>query len=461
MEERRFILDDQTYKAFRDYIQQLTGINYTDAKRYLLDGRVRRRMVEIGLDDGPSYLRFLQTDPRGKSEVESLIDQVSIHETSFFRHQSQIDILRDLLEELVAARQARGPQRLRLWSAACSSGEEPYTLAMVVRDLLPSGWRVEIYGTDISSGVIAKARTARYARRTGQTVPEQYARYLAADPADKDQFVVVPDITRMVTFSVLSLVDDVKLRSMRDMDVIFCRNVLIYFDQDSKRKVLEALHQSLVPGGHLVLGPSDSLHGLNSPFQRTPHSVYNFYQRAAAPAAVAASVPTTPPLPARKRRVEAPPPPAATPAPVVSGAESFRLKMLINRMDLGLKNLNQELQDALVKSVDALGVISTSVDNAAKEREWSRQVESELARVGWQITRILQWLEVGDRTGQKVEAMRAHLQELSDRLFGADREAPDLRVNTGSFDHSILPTESEAAKHQGAMSQDEIDQLFG
>jgi hypothetical protein len=147
--------------------------------------------------------------------------------------------------------------------------------------------------------------------------------------------------------------------------------------------------------------------------------------------------------------------------PTLSATDTFRLKLLVNRIDLGLKNLNQELQDALVKSVDALGVISQAVDGAAQNGQCPRPVERELSRVSWQITRILQWLEVGDRTGQKVEATRAYLQELSDRLLGADQEAPDLRVNTGAFDHTILPTEAEAEEHQGAMSQDDIDKLFG
>lgn len=466
---KNYFLDDRTFAEFQNYIYELTGITYTDSKRYLLDSRIRKRAGENNKADGNSYLDFLKNSPDGKKEIEELIDQVSTHETSFFRHENQIEIFTQIVRDLVAARRTQGPKRLRLWSAACSSGEEPYTLGMVIKELLTgeTGWDVSIKATDISAPVVAKAQAAQYIERNIRGIPEPYATKYVRPGSGPNDFTLDKSITDLVSFEAASLLDGGKMRQIRDVDIIICRNVLIYFDADAKKKVLDALWQSLVPGGFLILGPSESLHGLTDVFQRTPHSVYNFFQRPAAAAtasttssaavkSAAAPAPTAP---------SAPSAPSAAATPATTPRQSLRMKMLVNRLDGGVRDLGNDIENSLGKTIDSLSSLGDVVYNLLQNEELNGQARNELASAERQLARILLYLQVGDRAQQKMEAVRALLQELSDHLFGAEKEAPDLRVKTTAFDKNIL---ANAQEDKGAtdsadesMSQDEIDALFG
>ena len=452
-----YFLDDATFQAFQEYIYRLTGIHYTRAKRYLLDTRVAKRARQAGLQDGAEYLDFLENNPDGKREIEQLIDQLSIHETSFFRHPKQIDIARQLLSELIAVRRRQGPRRLRLWSAACSSGEEPYTLAMLVRELLGGEleqWEVAITGTDISKAVVGRARAGSFGRRSVQTVPEPYlSRYFRPDPQDPQQFTLTADIAGMATFRTLSLLDDFRVKEVRDQDLILCRNVLIYFDTKAKKKVLEALWNALQPGGYLVLGPSESLYGLTDAFQRTPHSVFNIYQRPAEKPAPAAR-----PLPEPVRR----PAVLSDETPILQSAVSLRVRSLITRLDLGLNELKRDFDSSLSKTIEGIGEIADTVQELSADQTVDRRVQAKLNRIDRQLTHILLFLQVGDRGQQKMEALRGVLQELSDRLLGRQQEAPDLQVRTETFDTSILPEDADqdGKPDDEILSQEDIDALF-
>ena len=458
MNAREFFLDDETFAAFQAYIYDLTGIHYTQAKRFLLDTRIKKRATAVGVEDGSSYLDFLKSHPDRKRELEELIDQVSTNETSFFRHQQQIDVFLEIVSDLVADRRSNGSKNLKFWSAACSSGEEPYTLAMLVQELLKgeAGWKISFTGTDISSAVIDKAKAGSYSERTARNVPEPYLKYFQSDSQDPQEFTLVPEIARMVRFDVLSLIDEPRMRTMRNMDIIFCRNVLIYFDANAKKKVLNYLLESLAPEGYLVLGPSDSLYGLTDAFQRTPYSVYNFYQRPQHPAASPpASASTQTPQPTQ---------PPARPAPA-SPPQSLREKMLIMRLDGGFKDLDKDLNGALEKVIEAFGTVSEAILNLSQAEGLDGQLRTELSRADRQIVRIMMFLQVGDRAHQKIEALRGILQELSDRLLGSEKEAPDLQVQTSSYDEKLLPASAEkketaSAQEDETMSQDDIDALF-
>lgn len=449
-----YFLDDQTFAQFRAYIYDLTGIDYTESKRYLLDTRVRHRARETNMDDGPNYLSFLKSSADNQVEIDLLIDQVSTHETSFFRHANQIKIFDKIITEVIAERRLTGSKRLKIWSAACSTGEEPYTLAMVVREKLAgeSGWDISVQGTDISSGSIAQARRGRFAERGVRNTPEPYlSKYFHRDPQDPHFYTLSPDLANAVKFDAISLIDDSQTTSRRDFDIVFCRNVLIYFDDTAKKRVLEVLWQSLVPGGYLVLGPSDSLHGLSNSFQRTQYSVFNFFQRAIdSTSTTAAPVEAAPSLP--------PPTPAST----RDTSQSLRLKILIQRLDRGIRDLSQDLNTSLGKTIDAVSTVTTTLETLGKKDDLDAKTRADLLGADRQLMRILLFLQVGDRTQQKTEALRATLQELSDNLLGTEQEAPDLQVSVASFDENILPQDEqdEGETGEGPMSQDDIDALF-
>jgi chemotaxis protein methyltransferase CheR len=444
-------LDDNAFRAFQEYIGRLTGIHYAEAKRYLLDARVRKRAGEVGCEDAADYLDFLQSDPRGRQEIDELIDQLSIHETSFFRHQKQIEIADDIIAGLIATRRQNGSRSLDIWSAACSSGEEPYTLAMVVGELLaaePNQWNLTITGTDISARAIARARTARYGKRSVQGVPEPYlSKYFQLEPGGSQEYVLSADIVRMVTFRSLSLLDDFRMESVRNQDLIFCRNVLIYFDTETKKKVLATLWNALRPGGYLMLGPSDSLYGLSDAFQRTPHSVHNLFRR---PVEVDEPPPSTPViLPNTAPKVEATAPPTSL---------SLKEKGLVMRLDRGLNDLQRDFDSALERIIDAVGEIAGIIQDLSSSDAADSQSQMALSRIDRQIARILLFLQVGDRGHQKMEALRGLVQELSDRMMDGTREAPDLQVSTSAFDTRIL--DEGAEREDESLSQDDIDALF-
>ena len=164
MSEQAFFLDDRTFVQFRDYIYELTGINYTDGKRYLLDTRVRRRAQEMGMTDGLRYLDYLKNNAQREKEVNLLIDQVSTHETSFFRHVNQINTFSKLAAALIDARRAAGYRKIKIWSSACSTGEEPYTLAMTLAEYAREhpGFNWRVTASDLSTRMLDRAREGVY-----------------------------------------------------------------------------------------------------------------------------------------------------------------------------------------------------------------------------------------------------------------------------------------------------------
>ncbi len=458
-----YFLDDQTFAQFRAYIYDLTGIDYTESKRYLLDTRVKRRARETNMDDGASYLNFLKTSADNQSEIDLLIDLVSTHETSFFRHPNQITIFEKIIDEIIDERRMAGNKRINIWSAACSTGEEPYTLAMVVREKLgrETGWEISIEGTDISSGAIAQARRGRFSERNVRSTPEPYLSKYFRQDKDPGFYTLTPDMANSVKFEAISLIDDAKTDARRDFDIVFCRNVLIYFDDVAKKKVLEMLWKNLVPGGHLVLGTSDSLHGLTDSFQRTQHSVFNFFLRPPNSTAPNTTAVATQATASTARAVEAAP--SLPSPPARDNSQSLRLKTLIQRLDRGIRDLTQDLNNSLGKTINAVSTVSSTLETLGQSEHLDPKTRAELRGADRQLMRILLFLQVSDRAQQKTEALRAMLQELSDNLLGAEKEALDLQVNITSFDKNLLPQdddESDDGDDDGTMSQDDIDALF-
>jgi chemotaxis protein methyltransferase CheR len=253
-------LTEQTFDQLRSIIQDRAGIQFPEEKRYLLESRVRSRLVACGISSFETYVRHLQ-DEHDPDEMTPLLNAVTINETSFFRHSAQFVALRDdLLPELAEERQKTGTKTVRLWSAACSAGDEAYSLAILIKESLQPRFPhmdFQILGTDINTEVLEEARSGKYRKRAVRNVPEKYLRKYFQKSGDT--YALDSSIREMVTFDTLNLSDAREMRGMRDFDVIMCANVLIYFDQSQKKRVLALLHRALRPGGYLLVGGSEAL----------------------------------------------------------------------------------------------------------------------------------------------------------------------------------------------------------
>ena len=253
-------LSERTFDRLRSLICERTGICFRDNKRYLLESRVRLRLAACEVTSYEAYVRYLEQED-DPNELMQLINAVTINETSFFRHPAQFDALeQELLPRLVTQRQREGKQTVRLWSAACSAGDEAYTLAIIIRERVQKRFprmKFEIVGTDIDTEVLAAARAGRYRARAVRNVPTAYLHKFFN--RNDETYVLDPVIRQMVTFKRLNLADQQAMQRMRGFDIIMCANVLIYFDAPAKNRVLQALRFALHPGGYLFVGGSETL----------------------------------------------------------------------------------------------------------------------------------------------------------------------------------------------------------
>jgi chemotaxis protein methyltransferase CheR len=243
------------------------GILFEEKKTYFLNKRVEKRIVHLGLGGIDDYLFHLgYCDPAG-IEMQALANLVTTNETYMFREFEQLAGFADFcLPEVIASKGRTAAKRLRIWCAGCSSGEEAYTLAIIVREVFPDSrkWDIEITATDIDDNMIKLARAGVYGDRSVKGVPAEYHRHLVASGAG---FRVHPETARLVRVEKLNLNDRIQMNAMRGYDFIFCRNVLIYFDDDSRRRVLNHFYDSLNSGGYIFLGHAESVGRITSAFR--------------------------------------------------------------------------------------------------------------------------------------------------------------------------------------------------
>lgn len=256
-----------SFHHLRDFIYERSGLFFENNKKYLLEDRLRGRLSARGFGTLDEYVFFLRYDPAGADEVTLLLDSVTTGETFFYRDPGQMKalegaILPDLLNRYGVSR------GLRLLSAGCSTGEEPYTLAIMLRDVLGSAfssWFVRIMGIDISRAAVQKAQEACYNDYAIHSVaPGVLNRYFPRQPIG---YVLDPRIKSMVEFQVCNILDSVRMAGMKPLQLILCRNVLIYFSEEARRKVVADFYDMLEPGGYLMLGFSESLHNINRLFK--------------------------------------------------------------------------------------------------------------------------------------------------------------------------------------------------
>lgn len=258
-------LPDDVFRQLRDAIYGRSGLWFSDGSKYLLQKRLSPRARELNFDSFQKYFYFLQYDSRSQGEYDRIFDLVTTNETYFFREPAQLsafieEIVPDLLEK-------RPGRKIRIWSAGCSSGEEAYTVAMLLTE---RGWyekaAFEIFATDINQLVLGKARKGLYRenafRATSQQLREKY--FKQEDPL---LWKIQDSIRNRVQFGRLNLYDDSRVALVGSVDVIFCRNVIIYFDDSSKRSVIKGFYDRLLDGGYLLLGHSESLISLSSQFK--------------------------------------------------------------------------------------------------------------------------------------------------------------------------------------------------
>jgi chemotaxis protein methyltransferase CheR len=257
------------FMAIRDFIYGRTGIFFSESKQYFLENRLNHRLAQAGVATTKAYLDLLQ-GPQGRDELKQLFNDITTNETSFWRNPPQIEAFQKIvLPEAVALARGRYASRLRIWSAACSSGEEPYTLAMVcqeARDTVLKGMQVEILACDISEKVLAQAREGLYGAYTLRNLtPTQLKQHF--NQLGPDSFEVKSELKSFVSFRNFNLVDYPAYATLGIFDIIFCRNVLIYFDEAVKSKVIKGFHEQLYQKAFLLVGHSESIHSFNAGFE--------------------------------------------------------------------------------------------------------------------------------------------------------------------------------------------------
>jgi chemotaxis protein methyltransferase CheR len=272
-------LTAEEFRRLCEFLYRRTGIVFTEAKRYFVERRVVARMAATGAATFASYFAHLRGDVAG--EVEQFVNAFTVNETYFYREDHQLRCLTtDILAERV---RARGPgQAIRIWSAPCSTGEEPYSIAIWLLENWPlvDQHEIEIIGSDIDSDVLKAARIGRYGKRALMRLSEQLVdKYFVAKNSEAWQ--ILDDLRESVQFTRVNLVEPAQTRPHGRFDVIFCRNVLIYFDDASRRLAAENLYENLVPGGYICLGHAESMSRISPLFDVRRFEEAIVYQRPA------------------------------------------------------------------------------------------------------------------------------------------------------------------------------------
>lgn len=257
-------LSEDVFRLIRDIIKDYCGLYFDDNSRYLIEKRLSRRVKNHHLNDFRDYYRFIRYDKNTEEELSEIMDILTVNETYFFREQNQLKAFsEEILEELKETNKDR--KTLRIWSAGCSTGEEPYTITMLIDEKgYFNGWDIDIYGSDINQRVLQTARKGTYRKNSFRTTEPYYLRKYFTE--EDDSFKIRDSVKKYVNFSYLNLLDPFKTRFLGKMDVIFCRNVLIYFDNASRKRVIDNFYDRLVDGGYLLLGHAESLMNISTAF---------------------------------------------------------------------------------------------------------------------------------------------------------------------------------------------------
>ncbi len=261
-------MSSQQFQLLRDLVADESGLYYERDLKYLVERRVQRRMEEVGLREYDRYLDLITSErPPGREERKRLISVLSTNETYFFREEFQLRAFKnEILPALREEKAGQGERRIRIWSAGCSSGEEPYTLAILIRESPGlEGFRFDIIGSDLSEQMIANARAALYSPSAFRSTDDAYIKTYFHDEGGRKR--LADEVRRMVTFDTQNLMTCGQAQHLKGLDIIFCRNVIIYFSPEAKKRVVDQFYELLNPGGYLLLGHSESLMSVSSQFE--------------------------------------------------------------------------------------------------------------------------------------------------------------------------------------------------
>ena len=271
-------MSSRTFARFSDLIMDQLGIRMTSGKKVMLESRLRKRIIQLGLGSYDEYYEFvIASKLKKEKEFPVLFNMVTTNKTDFFREPTHFDyMVQNVLPELTRADSPMFKRHIKIWSAACSSGEEPYTLAMVVSEFCRtcSGFSFSLLATDISTKVLQHGIAGIYNETRVEPVPLQMKKRYLMRSKDKSSMVrFKPEIRSLITFKRLNFMDS-DFRIAQKMDIVFLRNVLIYFDMPTQKKVLKNICRNLNTGGHLFIGHSESLHAMDLPVTMVAPSTY-------------------------------------------------------------------------------------------------------------------------------------------------------------------------------------------
>jgi chemotaxis protein methyltransferase CheR len=270
---REFQFNDDDFEALRRLVKEMTGINLADSKRELVYGRVSRRLRALGLSSFGAYRAILESGDG--SELVAFCNALTTNLTAFFRESHHFDYLRD---SFLAPRRnsARRGERIRIWSSACSSGEEPYSIAMTIIETIPDwqNWDIKILATDLDSDILARAQRGVYAAdRVKGMDPKRLGRFFAPTREGAEvSYAVVPELSKLITFRQVNLMHDLPMAG--PLDAIFCRNVVIYFDKDTQRALFSRIARVQKPGDLLFLGHSETLFKVSDDYSLIGKTIY-------------------------------------------------------------------------------------------------------------------------------------------------------------------------------------------
>jgi chemotaxis protein methyltransferase CheR len=276
-----YILQDTEFRLFRDLIYRLTGIALADGKRQLVKSRLTKRLRYYHLERFQDYYDLVMAQGESGPETTEMVNCITTNKTDFFRepHHFQFVGNKLLQEKIQQARWGQVPRRLRVWHAGCSTGEEPYTLAMTLAEALQGEghWDVRQLASDIDTDVLAHAARGIYEMERVDPVPEPLLKkYFLRGQGEQSGFVKVRDeLRQQITFKQINLLDSLwPIRHDVRFDMIFCRNVVIYFDKPTQRRLFARFQEWLRPGGYLFIGHSESLLGISDAFESLGQTIY-------------------------------------------------------------------------------------------------------------------------------------------------------------------------------------------